>query len=103
MCIATRNIYGYLCKDEHNRFLYCCSNCNLEFGSGNELQVHSSAHDAVSRPDEADSPEIEHFAIDTSDENVSEAGTSGTASQKKKKSKKNHAMCRKKTFRSDSS
>lgn len=31
MCIVARNIYGYLCKDEQNKFLYCCSDCNLEF------------------------------------------------------------------------
>lgn len=44
MCV-TRNIYGYVCRDDDNTFLYCCSNCTSEFNSGYEFQLHTFEHD----------------------------------------------------------
>lgn len=40
-----RNIHGYLCRDAHNIFLYCCSCCHLEFSSGFDLELHTFDHD----------------------------------------------------------
>lgn len=45
MCLITRNIYGYVCRDSQNTFIYCCSSCKLEFFNGCDLELHSFDHD----------------------------------------------------------
>lgn len=101
MCIVTRNIYGYLCKDEHNQFLYCCSNCNVEFDNGSDLQAHTFEHDADDKMDQSDSPEIDSATDDDDDDDdtsdectlTEEAGTSsssiGTVNQRTKNASTN--------------
>lgn len=45
MSLVTRTILGYLCKDAHDTFLYCCSNCKMEFNHGCDLELHTIDHD----------------------------------------------------------
>lgn len=39
-----RFIYGTLCKDHVGQFIYCCSQCTLEFSIVNELENHTHVH-----------------------------------------------------------
>lgn len=44
MCFNNRQIFGYVCKDERDIFIYCCKYCELEFSSGYELEKHTPEH-----------------------------------------------------------
>lgn len=39
-----RKIFGTLCQDEFGFFIYCCSECSIEYKTGNELEKHVQIH-----------------------------------------------------------
>lgn len=49
MCIdiasSGRKLYGFLYRNDSNEFIYSCSQCNVEFDVGNELEKHTVDHD----------------------------------------------------------
>lgn len=86
MCVATRSIYGYLCKDEQNQFLYCCSNCNLEFSKSTELEAHTSEHTEVQSDQVgAVDGEINSDTENKDEEMPVEAGSSGSTPKLRRK------------------
>lgn len=46
--IASRRIYGYLCQNEQDKFIYCCRTCHFECTNSNQLEKHTLTHKQIS-------------------------------------------------------
>lgn len=45
---TSRRIYGHLCQNEEDEFIYCCRTCNFECTNSNLLEKHTSIHKQMS-------------------------------------------------------
>lgn len=45
IAIGNRKPLGFLYKTDENAFIYSCSQCDEEFGNGNDLELHTIGHD----------------------------------------------------------
>lgn len=62
MCIdiasSGRKLYGFVYKNDANEFIYSCSQCDVEFGVGNELEQHTVGHDVKEENDIGQNSEL---------------------------------------------